>query len=64
MRSSAARRGRISLSSSCPTARTLIAKDPERVLENASSLMLMGYLIRTQEERRKEPAFEQPLAYA
>jgi hypothetical protein len=43
---------------------TLIARDPERVLQNGSSLMLMGYLIRTQEERRKEPAFEQPLAYA
>jgi hypothetical protein len=41
---------------------TLIAKDPERVLQNGSSLMLMGYLIRTQE--RKEPVFEQPLAYA
>ena len=30
---------------------TLIARDPERVLQNTSSLMLMGYLIRTQEER-------------
>lgn len=29
----------------------LISKDPDRVLENTSSLMLMGYLIRTQEER-------------
>lgn len=29
----------------------LIAKDPSRVLENTSSLMLMGYLIRTHEER-------------
>jgi hypothetical protein len=30
----------------------LISKDPERVLENTSSLMLMGYLIRAHEERR------------
>jgi hypothetical protein len=30
----------------------LISKDPTRVLENTSSLMLMGYLIRTQEERQ------------
>ena len=29
----------------------LISKDPERVLENTSSLMLMGYLIRAAEER-------------
>lgn len=29
----------------------LISKDPERVLENTSSLMLMGYLIRSAEER-------------
>ena len=29
----------------------LISKDPSRVLENTSSLMLMGYLIRTQEEK-------------
>lgn len=29
----------------------LISKDPSRVLENTSSLMLMGYLIRTHEER-------------
>ena len=29
-----------------------------------SSLMLMGYLIRTQEERRKDPIFEQPMAFA
>ncbi len=43
---------------------TLIARDPERMLQNGSSLMLMGYLIRTQEERRAEPAFQQPLAYA
>ncbi len=31
----------------------LISKDPERVLENTSSLMLMGYLIRAAEERRQ-----------
>ncbi len=29
----------------------LISRDPERVLENTSSLMLMGYLIRAAEER-------------
>ena len=29
----------------------LISKDPSRVLENTSSLMLMGYLIRTHEEK-------------
>jgi hypothetical protein len=28
----------------------LISKDPSRVLENTSSLMLMGYLIRCHEE--------------
>ncbi len=28
----------------------LISRDPERVLENTSSLMLMGYLIRASEE--------------
>ncbi len=28
----------------------LISKDPERVIENTSSLMLMGYLIRAAEE--------------
>ena len=43
---------------------TLIARDPERVLQNGSSLMLMGYLIRTREELRKEPLFEQPMALA
>jgi hypothetical protein len=43
---------------------TLIARDPERVLQNGSSLMLMGYLIRTREELRREPVFEQPLALA
>lgn len=29
----------------------LIQKDPSRVLENTSSLMLMGYLIRCHEEK-------------
>jgi hypothetical protein len=32
-------------------AANLISKDPQRVLENTSSLMLMGYLIRTHEEQ-------------
>ena len=32
---------------------SLISRDPERVLENTSSLMLMGYLIRAAEERRE-----------
>jgi len=31
----------------------LISRDPERVLENTSSLMLMGYLIRAHEEKRR-----------
>ncbi|HSP80847.1 MAG TPA: hypothetical protein VLQ93_20135 [Myxococcaceae bacterium] len=31
----------------------LISKDPSRVLENTSSLMLMGYLIRTHEEHNR-----------
>ncbi len=30
---------------------SLISKDPQRVVENTSSLMLMGYLIRAAEER-------------
>ena len=30
----------------------LISKDPERVIENTSSLMLMGYLIRAAEEQQ------------
>jgi hypothetical protein len=29
----------------------LISRDPERALENTSSLMLMGYLIRAAEDR-------------
>jgi hypothetical protein len=38
---------------------SLISRDPEKVLENTSSLMLMGYLIRAaeqREERRPERA--------
>jgi hypothetical protein len=37
---------------------SLISRDPDRVIENTSSLMLMGYLIRAAEERyeqRSEP---------
>ena len=34
----------------------LISKDPSRVLENTSSLMLMGYLIRCHEERDQASA--------
>jgi hypothetical protein len=34
-------------------ASNLISKDPARVLENTSSLMLMGYLIRQNEEKNK-----------
>lgn len=37
---------------------SLIARDPTRVLENTSSLMLMGYLIRAHEERDGTPAPE------
>jgi hypothetical protein len=33
----------------------LISKDPARVLENTSSLMLMGYLIRQNEEKNGLP---------
>jgi hypothetical protein len=45
----------------------LISKDPSRVLENTSSLMLMGYLIRVNEEkraRRPPPTFQQAAADA
>ena len=45
----------------------LISKDPSRVLENTSSLMLMGYLIRVNEERRArrpQPIFQQSAADA
>lgn len=38
---------------------TLISKDPTRVIENTSSLMLMGYLIRAMEERPLKAANEQ-----
>lgn len=34
----------------------LISRDPERVIENTSSLMLMGYLIRAAEERHPRQA--------
>jgi len=34
----------------------LISKDPSRVLENTSSLMLMGYLIRSYEEKNQQQA--------
>jgi hypothetical protein len=33
----------------------LISRDPGRVLENTSSLMLMGYLIRAAEEEQDQP---------
>ena len=35
-------------------ASNLISRDPERALENTSSLMLMGYLIRAAEERQEQ----------
>jgi hypothetical protein len=35
----------------------LISRDPERVLENTSSLMLMGYLIRAAEEEMERRTF-------
>ncbi len=44
---------------------SLISKDPTRVLENTSSLMLMGYLIRSYEEKRAPDApFLRPIALA
>ena len=42
----------------------LISKDPSRVLENTSSLMLMGYLIRTHEEKTSQPIHGSFQAYA
>ena len=42
---------------------SLISRDPEKVLENTSSLMLMGYLIRAAEERH-EHRHEQAVALA
>jgi hypothetical protein len=42
----------------------LISKDPSRVLENTSSLMLMGYLIRTAEERDGRSAHGSFQSYA
>ncbi len=38
-------------------ASSLISRDPARVVENTSSLMLMGYLIRAAEDRA-EPVLE------
>jgi len=35
---------------------SLIAREPQRVVENTSSLMLMGYLIRAHEEQRRAEA--------
>lgn len=42
----------------------LISKDPSRVLENTSSLMLMGYLIRSHEEKAIRSARIPLQAYA
>jgi hypothetical protein len=42
----------------------LISKDPQRVLENTSSLMLMGYLIRTHEEKQQASARTSFQSYA
>ncbi len=44
----------------------LLSKDPERLLENASSLMLVGYLIRAAEdaEENKKLGFTMPPADA
>ncbi len=44
----------------------LISKDPARVLENTSSLMLMGYLIRSNEDKNEEKhsGLSQPFALA
>lgn len=42
----------------------LISKDPDRVLENTSSLMLMGYLIRTQEDKNEVERVKAFQAYA
>lgn len=42
----------------------LISKDPARVLENTSSLMLMGYLIRTHETRAQDDLKGEHQVYA
>lgn len=42
----------------------LISKDPERVIENTSSLMLMGYLIRAAEDREEVRQDLHPIAQA
>jgi len=38
----------------------LVAKEPDRIVENTSSLMLMGYLIRAHEERSRGPGSQGP----
>ncbi len=42
----------------------LITKEPDRVLQNCSSLMALGYLIRVSEERQAMNPFQQPMASA
>ena len=42
----------------------LISRDPERVIENTSSLMLMGYLIRAAEHRRPPRGDDAPVLQA
>ncbi len=42
----------------------LISRDPERVIENTSSLMLMGYLIRAAEQRRPVAEPREPVLQA
>jgi hypothetical protein len=43
---------------------SLISKDPNRVLENTTSLMLMGYLIRSHEDAGAAPLPRPLLGYA
>jgi hypothetical protein len=43
---------------------SLISKDPNRVLENTSSLMLMGYLIRSHEDKSTQLTSSPLQAYA
>ena len=40
----------------------LIKADPQKASENASSLLLMGYLIRAAEERQHEEVVREPAA--
>lgn len=42
----------------------LISKDPRRALENTSSLILMGYLIRSHEDKTARPTSLPLQAYA